>query len=150
MNETMNTANSTEDATIKKKRRPRPVNLRKKDKELRRAHKLRAKCRKDTSIKKNIRHKQPIEFQVKGKLPIKYCREIPFTTEARRVLGRCVYKIVPEAMQKPGYIPHLLIFRDTQTNCLIIKAQLVEHEDFVAQDETGEYSFVPDTDFKLL
>jgi len=150
MNQIMNTPISATDTATKKKRRPRPVNLRKKDKELRKAHKLRPKCRKDTHIKKNIRHKQPIEFQVKGQLPIKYCREIPLTTEVRRVLGRCVYTIIPEAIRKEGYVPHLLIFRDTETKCLIIKALLAEHEEYITQGATGEPCLVHDADYKLL
>jgi len=160
MNETTNTnttsVTNTENATLlfnvadeaaKKKRRPRPVNMRKKDKALRRARKLKAKCRPDTKIKKNIRHKQPIEFQVKGQLPLKFCREITLTPEVKKVLGRCVYKIIPEAIRNPEYLPHLLIYRDTQTNCLVIKAQLAEHEDYIVTDGNGNAEFQPDIEF---
>jgi len=123
--------------------------LRNKDRQLKRERKLVPKCRKDTHIKKNIRHKQPIEFQVKGTAPLKFCREIPLTTEVKRLLGRCVYKILPGIAKQPGYVPHLVIYRDTQTNVLVIKAQLVEREDFLCFDKAGKPIFVPDTEFSL-
>ena len=123
--------------------------LRTKDKELKRQRKLRRKPKEDGSkIPKNIRTRKSLRFQVSGSQQLKFCKNTPLTKELKQILGRNVFKIIPEEMKRPGYIPAISVYLDKENRCMVLRADLVEHEDLIVTDENGEAKFEPDTEYK--
>jgi len=98
--------------------------------------------------KKNYRHITPIAFTVSGKRHLKFCKTILLTTQLRKLLGRAVTKIIlPEIRQNAAQLPVLSIFCDTKNRQLIIRNDLVEHEDYIVTDKDGNSCFKEDRDF---
>jgi len=96
-------------------------------------------------LKKNMRHKQPIEFQVCSAKSLKFCKRIALTQELKKLLGRGIMKIIPkEVRQHPEMIPFISVYRDTKNNKLILSIDSVEHEETLVTDENGNAELKPD------
>ena len=121
--------------------------LRYKDKELRAKKKIQTKKRSGTRIKKNIKHKRLIEFQVKGNEPLKFCRTIQLTKEVRQLLGQSVNAIVPKDARQDGRVPWLSLFRHTKGGFLVLRCDVAEREDTLKVDEDGSAYLEPDDKF---
>ena len=121
--------------------------LRYKDKELRIKKKIQTKKRSGTRLKKNIKHKRLIEFQVKGNEPLKFCRTIQLTKEVRQLLGQCVNAIVPKEARQNGRVPWLSLFRHTKGRFLVLRCDVAEREDTLTVGEDGNACFEPDDNF---
>ena len=121
--------------------------LREKDRQLKRQRKLKRKLKENSKIPKNIRTRKRLRFQVSGAEQLKFCKNTPLTKELRQILGRNVFKIIPEEMKRPGYVPFISIYLDKANRCMVLRTDLVEHEDFIVEDEHGAH-FEPDTEYK--
>ena len=123
------------------------IQNRHKDKELRAKKKIQTKKRSGTRIKKNIKHKRLIEFQVKGSEPLKFCRTIQLTEEVRQLFGQCVHAIVPKEAKQDGRVPWLSLFRHTKGRFLVLRCDVAEREDTLKLDENGNAYLEPDVNF---
>jgi len=121
--------------------------MRLKDKELKRKRLLKPK-KKDNGVKKNIRTKNLRRFQVAGSGQFKFIKTFYLTQEVKKLFGRNIFKIIPPEMKQPGFVPILSVYLDKENKQMVLRAELVEHEDYIIEDENGEAKFVPDTEFK--
>lgn len=124
-----------------------------KDKELKRKHKLNRGIKDSDSDKKklkiprNIRTRKSLRFQVPG-TNLKFIKTTPLTTQLKRILGRSVFKILPPEMKQPGFVPILSVYLDKDNKQIVLRADLVEHEDYITADENGNPVLVPDENYK--
>jgi len=124
-----------------------------KDKELKRKHLLKRGIKDSDSDKKklkiprNIRTRKSLRFQIPG-TNLKFCKNTPLTAEIKRIFGRRIFQIIPEEMKQPGCVPILSMYIDKENRAIVWHVDLVEHEDYIVQDETGEAKFVPDTEYR--
>ena len=124
--------------------------LRNKDRDLKKARMLKHKMRENAfkPTKKNIRYKRNINFQVCGTEPLKFCKAIPLTRQNKKLLGNAVInKILPTEARQPGIIPWLSIFRNTKENFLVLKCDLIEHEELLKHDDQGRPYLEQNTNF---
>lgn len=99
-------------------------------------------------LKKNLRKKQPISFQVASKRSLKFCKRIALTEELRKLLGRGIMKIIPlEVRKRPEMLPCISVYRDTKNNKLILSIDSAEYEDNIVADENGNAKFQPDFEY---
>ena len=99
-------------------------------------------------LKKNMRHKRPIELQVAGQRSLKFCKMIPYTRDVKRLLGASVLQIIPKEIRDgQGMVPMLALFRDTKNNKLVISCNYVRRVEILSEDENGNAVFLPDTEF---
>ena len=99
-------------------------------------------------LKKNMRHKRPIELQVAGQRSLKFCKTTPYTREVKKILGSAALKIIPEEIRdKDGIVPQLSIYRDTKNNKIVISCNSFERSEVITTDENGNPCFLPDTEF---
>ena len=126
--------------------------LRKKDKARIDAgeHKFKIRQNAYKPVKKNIRYKRVISYQVKGTEPLKFCKTIRLTAQNKKLLGgRLINRILPPEARQPGVIPWLTVFRHTKGNFLVIRCNLIEHSEELKHDDNGKPYFEPRTDFKM-
>ena len=99
-------------------------------------------------LKKNIKHKKLLDFQVAGQRSLKFCKIIPYTREVKKILGSAALKIIPEEIRdKDGIVPNLSIYRDTKNNKIVISCNSFERSEIITTDENGNPCFLPDTEF---
>ena len=99
-------------------------------------------------LKKNIKHKKLLDFQVAGQRSLKFCKTTPYTREVKKILGSAALKIIPEEIRdKDGIVPQLSIYRDTKNNKIVISCNAFERSDIITTDENGNAVFLPDTKF---
>ena len=99
-------------------------------------------------LKKNIKHKKLLDFQVAGQRSLKFCKTTPYTREVKKFLGSAALKIIPEEIRdKDGIVPKLSIYRDTKNNKIVISCNSFERSDIITTDENGNAVFLPDTEF---
>ena len=100
-------------------------------------------------VKKNIRHKKLIDYQVKGTEPMQFCRHIKLTEYLKRQFGKSLNCILPPEARKQGVVPWLSVFRHTKGGFLVIRCTLIERQENLKYDENGKPYLEPRTDFKM-
>ena len=111
-----------------------------KDTELKRHGKLKPQ-KTDTGRKKNIRTHSASKIVVAGKQGLKYIKTLPLTPQLKQLLGRCVFKILPEEMKQPGILPKLSLFLDAKNGNLVLHATHRYYEDAIIDDGDGHAHF---------
>jgi len=88
------------------------------------------------------RRKANISFQACGNSTVKFCKPLALTPALTKVLGREIWKIVPDIVKKdPASFPLLSVWHDKENGNLIIRCDARKTKDEIIYPKDGVASY---------